>query len=143
MSTQAQAPAPPGLLGRIRGNESWSLGDRIGVALAWAAGIMLCLIAAAIVLYMLVRGLQYLSISDLLGHPQPGLDQGESGGFLDPVLGTFMIAALGHRDRRARSGSRSRSGSPSTAGRAGWRGRSSRGWRSSPARRASCWRSSA
>jgi phosphate transport system permease protein len=95
MSTHAQTPAPPGLLARIRGNESWSIGDRIGVAAAWAAGLLLCLIAASIVLYMLFRGIQYLRISDLLGHPQAGLGQGDSGGFLDPVLGTFLVAALG------------------------------------------------
>jgi phosphate transport system permease protein len=95
MSTHAQTTAPPSLLDRIRGNESWSIGDRIGVALAWAAGILLCLIAASIVLYMLFRGIQYLRLSDLLGHPQAGLGQGDSGGFLDPVLGTFLVAALG------------------------------------------------
>lgn len=94
MSTHAQTP-PAGLLDRIRGSESWSLGDRIGVALAWAAGVLLCLIAVSIVLYMLVRGIQYLRLSDLLGHPQAGLGQGDSGGFLDPVLGTFMVAAIG------------------------------------------------
>lgn len=95
MSTQAQTQTPPGFLGRIRGNESWSIGDRIGVAMAWAAGILLCLIAASIVLYMLFRGIQYLRISDLLGHPRAGLGQGDSGGFLDPVLGTFLVASLG------------------------------------------------
>jgi phosphate transport system permease protein len=44
---------------------------------------------------MLFRGIQYLRISDLLGHPQAGLGQGDGGGFLDPVLGTFLVAALG------------------------------------------------
>jgi phosphate transport system permease protein len=95
MSAHAQAPPAPGLLARIRGNESWSLGDRIGVGLAWAAGLLLCLIAASIVLYMLFRGLQYLSISDLFSHPQPGLSQGESGGFFDPILGTVVVAVTG------------------------------------------------
>ena len=104
MSTHAQAPSPPplapppsspSLLRRIRGNESWSIGDRVGVGLAWAAGLLLCTIAAAIVIYMLVRGIQYLSISDMFSHPTASLNQTESGGFLDPILGTVVVAVLG------------------------------------------------
>jgi phosphate transport system permease protein len=96
MSTRAQTTAAPsGLLDRIRPNESWSIGDRIGVALAWAAGLLLCAIAASIVLYMLVRGIQFLRPSELFSHPEPGLDQSKSGGFLDPVLGTIVITILG------------------------------------------------
>lgn len=95
MNAHAQTRAAPGLIDRLRGNESWSLGDRIGVALAWVAGLLLCAIALAIVLYMLVRGLQYLSLSEMFSHPQPGLDQSESGGFLDPILGTVVVAVMG------------------------------------------------
>jgi phosphate transport system permease protein len=95
MSAHAQARPAPGLWARIRGNESWGIGDRIGVGLAWAAGLLLCAIAAAIVLYMLVRGLQYLSLDEMFSHPQPGLDQSASGGFLDPILGTVVVAVLG------------------------------------------------
>jgi phosphate transport system permease protein len=74
---------------------SWSRGDKIGVVLAWGAGIMLCLIAAAIVLYMLFRGLQYVSFTLLSTHPQPSLDQSQSGGFLDPIEGTVLLTILG------------------------------------------------
>jgi phosphate transport system permease protein len=95
VSAHAQTPAAPSLFRRIRGNESWSIGDRIGVAFAWAAGLLLCAVAAAIVLYMLFRGLQYLSLSEMFSHPQPGLDQTKSGGFLDPILGTVVVAVLG------------------------------------------------
>ncbi len=95
MSTHAQTPPAPTLYQRIRGNESWSIGDRVGVGLAWAAGLLLCAIATAIVLYMLFRGLQYLNLSEMFSHPQPGLDQAESGGFLDPILGTVVVAVMG------------------------------------------------
>jgi phosphate transport system permease protein len=95
MSAHAQTRTRQGLVERLRGNESWSLGDRIGVVLAWAAGLLLCAIAAAIVLYMLVRGLQYLNLSEMFSHPQPGLDQSQSGGYLDPILGTVVVAVLG------------------------------------------------
>lgn len=63
--------------------------------MAWAAGILLCLIAAAIVIYMLFRGLQYLSVSLLTSHPEVGLDQSKTGGFLDPIEGTIVLTILG------------------------------------------------
>jgi phosphate transport system permease protein len=63
--------------------------------MAWAAGILLCLVAAAIVVYMLVRGVQYLSVSLLASHPEVGLDQSKTGGFLDPIEGTVILTVLG------------------------------------------------
>jgi phosphate transport system permease protein len=75
--------------------DTWSVSDRIGVALCWAAGLLLCLIAGGIVIYMLVRGLQYLTPTLLLSHPLPELNQAKSGGFLDPLIGTFVITFIG------------------------------------------------
>jgi phosphate transport system permease protein len=96
MSAHAHSRRPAGLLARVRGGpgDSWSLGDKIGLASAWAAGLLLLTIAAAIVLYMLVRGLQYLSITEIFSHPQAGLDQSKSGGFLDPLEGTVILTVL-------------------------------------------------
>jgi len=74
---------------------SWSLGDKIGVAAAWGAGILLCLIAGAIVAYMLIRGIQYLDLSLLSTHPEVGLDQSKTGGFLDPIEGTILLTIIG------------------------------------------------
>jgi phosphate transport system permease protein len=74
---------------------SWRRGDRIGLVLCWAAGAGLCLVAGAIVIYMLVRGLQYLTPNLLLSHPQPDLDQSKTGGFLDPLLGTLLLTVVG------------------------------------------------
>ena len=74
---------------------NWRRGDRIGLALCWAAGISLCLVAGAIVVYMLVRGVQYLTPHLLFTHPQPDLDQSKTGGFLDPLLGTLLLTVLG------------------------------------------------
>jgi phosphate transport system permease protein len=101
MSAHTQAPpqppplAPPPVVGRPPEESSWSRGDKVGVALAWGAGILLCVIAAAIVLYMLFRGLQYVSFSLLSTHPLPSLDQSKSGGFLDPIEGTVILTILG------------------------------------------------
>jgi phosphate transport system permease protein len=74
---------------------SWPLIDRMGYWLCWATGIGLCLIAAAIVLYMLVKGISELHLSLLFESPAPSLHQNKSGGFLDPIVGTFIITAVG------------------------------------------------
>jgi phosphate transport system permease protein len=100
VSAHAQTPTPTALpparpLDHRRGAESWSRGDKIGVAMAWAAGILLCLVAASIVTYMLFRGLQYLSFTLLTSHPEVGLDQSKTGGFLDPIEGTVILTVLG------------------------------------------------
>jgi phosphate transport system permease protein len=79
-------------------NESlrtWRWGDRIAFVLCWASGIALCLIAGAIVLYMAVKGLQFLSLDMILSRPQPSADQKGSGGFLDPILGTVLLTVIG------------------------------------------------
>jgi phosphate transport system permease protein len=73
----------------------WRPLDRVGLALCWAAGIALCVIAGAIVLYMLVRGVQYLKPKLLTTHPQPDLDQSKTGGFLDPIMGTVLLILIG------------------------------------------------
>jgi phosphate transport system permease protein len=96
MNAQAQTREPRSLIGRVRGtaDDSWSLGDKIGLASAWAAGLFLCLVAISIVLYMFVRGIQYLNLSEVFSHPQAGLDQSKSGGFLDPLEGTLLLTVL-------------------------------------------------
>jgi phosphate transport system permease protein len=73
---------------------SWRLGDRIGLIACWSLGLLFCLIAAAIVLYMAVQGLRYVRPELLVTHPSGGYGEAHSGGFLDPLLGTFLVAAL-------------------------------------------------
>lgn len=96
MSAHAHSRSPAALVGRLRTahRESWSVGDLLGVAAAWGAGLLLCLIAAAIVVYMMFRGLQYLSLDQLFSHPLPGLDQSKTGGFLDPIEGTVILTVV-------------------------------------------------
>jgi phosphate transport system permease protein len=104
MSTYTQRPAasvPPvapdqqPVRGRIGREESWSRRDRIGVGLAWGAGAMLCILTGSIVLYMGYRGLQYLDIGEIFSHPVAGLNQSKTGGFLDPLIGSVVLALLG------------------------------------------------
>lgn len=76
----------------------WSIGDRIGVAAAWFSGLMLCAIAGAIVIYMLVRGLQYVNLAAIGHHPvvlSTTESTGTTGGYLDPILGTLILTTLG------------------------------------------------
>jgi phosphate transport system permease protein len=65
------------------------------LALAWIAGMGLCIIAGAIVLYMGFRGIQYLRPSLIFSRPQVSPTQAGSGGFLDPLLGTLLLALIG------------------------------------------------
>lgn len=74
---------------------SWPLADRLCYCLCWATGIGLCVIAFAIVLFMLVKGISYLRPSLFLESPAPSLHQNEAGGFLDPILGTLIVTAIG------------------------------------------------
>lgn len=81
---------------RIRAHEgsSYRMSDRIGLGLAWLLGLLFCAIAAAIVLYFLIEGIRYLRPSLLVTNPAPAASESQTGGFLDPLLGTFIIAAM-------------------------------------------------
>lgn len=99
MSTLGLAPTPPSASAIARAprerTSSWPLVDRIAYGLCWAVGIGLCLIALAIVLFMFVKGISYLRLSMLVEHPAPSVQQSESGGFLDPIVGSLILAVLG------------------------------------------------
>lgn len=73
---------------------NWPLRDRVGYALAWAAGIALIVIAGSIVIYMAVRGAQYFDPSLFFESPNSANDQSQSGGFKDPLIGTFMLLVM-------------------------------------------------
>jgi phosphate transport system permease protein len=90
----AAATAPA----RTRAVESlatWRRGDIVALVMCWVAGIALCLIAAAIVLYMLVQGIQTLSPQLLLERPADSASQAGAGGFLDPLIGTVVLTVMG------------------------------------------------
>jgi phosphate transport system permease protein len=111
MSTPPSGLTPPGLWmeeylqpapgkgGRNHGRRSsplsWRWSDRIVLVLAWLVGILLCLIAGSIVVYMGVRGIQYLSPSVIFSHPNIADSGATSGGFLDPILGTLILTVIG------------------------------------------------
>jgi phosphate transport system permease protein len=90
----AEPPTGP-KRGRRSSPASWRWIDRVALFSAWIAGLGLCAIAAAIVIYMGVRGVEYLRPSLLFTRPSPSVSQSQSGGFLDPILGTAMLTLVG------------------------------------------------
>jgi phosphate transport system permease protein len=98
MASEQLTPASAGLAvarPQRATSASWPLADRVGYWLCWAAGIALCLITLAIVLFMFVKGISYLKLSLFVQSPAPSLQQTASGGFLDPIEGTLILTGLG------------------------------------------------
>jgi phosphate transport system permease protein len=81
--------------GRGSSLRTWRWSDRLVLLAAWAAGLTLCAVVASVVLYMGFRGIEYLRPALLLHRPAAGLTQSQAGGFLDPLLGTLLLAAIG------------------------------------------------
>ena len=88
-------PRPPAAVRHRESQSSWRLTDRLGLAVAWVLGLLFCAIAAGIVLYLLGQGIRYVRPSLLLEHPNAaGYTQSQTGGFLDPMEGTLLVALL-------------------------------------------------
>ena len=87
--------APPRGRGRRSSVRGWRRGDQLIFVLAWTAGLGLCLVAGAIVIFLGVEGLRYLDPKLLVTSPSAAVDQAHSGGFLDPLIGTLTMAVLG------------------------------------------------
>jgi len=94
-SVLAAPPAPQRPRPRGDAVAGWRWSQRLAFGACWAAGIALCFVATAIVGYMAVRGLQYLRPDILFSRPEPGLAQSETGGILDPILGTILLTLIG------------------------------------------------
>jgi phosphate transport system permease protein len=86
------APRPAPKRDAVR---TWRWRHRAAFAACWACGLALCAVTAAIVVYMGVRGVQYVNLDLLLSRPQPGLAQSTTGGILDPVIGTVLLTVIG------------------------------------------------
>jgi phosphate transport system permease protein len=87
------APAP-GVTPPRDSVRSWPLLDRLGYFAAWGAGVTLIAIAGAIVIYMAWRGAQYFDLGLLTESPNATLNQAQSGGFKDPLIGTALLLVL-------------------------------------------------
>jgi phosphate transport system permease protein len=93
--TGTGASGPPRKRAKRESMADWRWGDRLAYVMCWATGLALCLIAALIVGYMAIRGIQYLKPSLLWSHPSGEVDQSASGGFLDPIIGTILLTIIG------------------------------------------------
>jgi phosphate transport system permease protein len=85
------SPPPPR---RAESTASWRLSDRIGLGIAWALGLLFCAIAAGIVIYLFVEGLRYVRPELFVTHPTAGYTEAQTGGFLDPLIGTGIVALI-------------------------------------------------
>ena len=94
MAAAVATPAAPVRRSARDSSSSWRLSDRVGLAICWLLGSLFCAIAAAIVIFMLVQGLKYVRPELLVTHPAVGFDESHTGGFLDPLLGTLIVAVL-------------------------------------------------
>jgi phosphate transport system permease protein len=90
----ASGDGRPGRPGRADTTASWSLADRAGLAFAWFLGLLFCAITAGIVIYLLIQGIRFVQPSMLWTNPQVGNNQSQTGGFLDPMIGTFLVAGI-------------------------------------------------
>jgi phosphate transport system permease protein len=93
----ASAAQPPTIVRPRRESiSSWPLADRLAYGLCWAVGIGLCVVALGIVAFMFVKGISALRPSLFVESPAAGvLQEKHSGGFKDPLIGTFIITAVG------------------------------------------------
>jgi phosphate transport system permease protein len=87
--------APPRRRGRRSSLRSWRRSDQLIFVLAWTAGLGLCLATAAIVVFLAVKGISYITPKLLVTSPSAAVNQANSGGFLDPIEGTVTLAVIG------------------------------------------------
>ncbi len=79
----------------VESSATWRLTDRIGLAICWVLGLTVCAITLAIVLYLFVQGIRYLRPSLLVTSPSSNVLSSQTGGFLDPLIGTLVVSLLG------------------------------------------------
>ncbi|MDO9356476.1 MAG: ABC transporter permease subunit [Solirubrobacteraceae bacterium] len=89
-------PEAPGRLARAREElGGWRLVDLLAYGAAWAAGLMLTFIALALLAFLAIKGVSFLSLDLITSRPEPGIDQSKTGGILDPIIGTFVMITIG------------------------------------------------
>jgi phosphate transport system permease protein len=70
--------------------------NRLGVGLAWVAGLSLVAIVISIVVWLGWNGISTLDWGFLSGDPSPGtIEEGVLGGIRAPLVGTLLVVAIG------------------------------------------------
>ncbi len=94
MSATVAAKPPDGRARSPQPSASWRFTDRLGLAFAWFLGLLFCAITAAIVIFLAIQGIRYLRPDLIFTSPQVGFTQNHTGGFLDPLIGTILVAGI-------------------------------------------------
>lgn len=96
VSTPPPAVAPPAPRRRAARDSSatWRLSDRIGLGIAWVMGVLFLLVTVGIVVFMMVQGVRFVRPELFVTSPSAGFSESETGGFLDPLLGTIIVAVM-------------------------------------------------
>lgn len=88
-------PAPPVRRRAARDSSaSWRLSDRLGLAFAWVMGVLFLVTTVGIVVFMMVQGVRFVRPELFVTSPAAGFSESDSGGFLDPLLGTVIVAIM-------------------------------------------------
>ncbi len=53
------------------------------------------MVAFSVTIYLAVKGISYINLDVLTSRPEAGVEQSETGGFLDPMIGTVLLTVLG------------------------------------------------
>lgn len=93
-ATPPQAPPPVRRRSARDSSASWRLSDRIGLAFAWFMGVLFLITTVGIVVFMMVQGVRFVRPELFVTSPAAGFSESESGGFLDPLLGTIIVAIM-------------------------------------------------
>jgi phosphate transport system permease protein len=86
---------PPALRPPREKVSSWPLMDRLAYWLCWATGIFLCVVAGGVVVFFFIKGISYLHPKLFSESPAASLNQSQSGGFKDPIIGTLIVTGIG------------------------------------------------
>lgn len=73
----------------------WRPLDLIAYLASWIAGLTLALVAFLMLAFLAYKGLSFLSVELVTHRPQPGADQSQTGGILDPIIGTLFMVVIG------------------------------------------------
>jgi phosphate transport system permease protein len=73
----------------------WRLGDLVGYVLAWGAGLALTFVALFLLAFLAYKGVSFISLELLTARPEPGTDQSQTGGIIDPIVGTLLMVIIG------------------------------------------------
>ncbi len=75
-------------------SSSWRWTDRLGLAFAWFLGLLFLVVTVGIVIYLMVQGIRFVKPEYFVTSPSAGFSESETGGFLDPLIGTLQVTAM-------------------------------------------------